>query len=243
MDVDGARPFPGEREPRRDAGQEAEDGSDEGCEFGLPRPEEGQDHGHDAGTGDDGSEVGGPVVGRAGILEHDGEAGHEAAVEDHPPMAHLESLAVRRTWVDVGAEKIEGDDAADGDHGRRHRAGDGHEDEHKQSGGRTGAEQRPQHVWHDETRVHLLGCQGVGIVEPDRSVFNRAGAEADDGSRAPGDGKDDDGHEVVGWDRRVHFRSERLLPEGCVHEHQCKVAELQYEAKEECCPKVSGISS
>jgi hypothetical protein len=58
-------------------------------------------------------------------------------------MAYLESFAVGRAWVDVGAEKIERDDTANSDHGRRHRAGDGHENEYKQTGSGTLTKQRP----------------------------------------------------------------------------------------------------
>lgn len=147
-------------------------------------------------------------------------------MEDSTLMAYLESFAIGRTWVYVGAEKVERDDTANSDQGRTHRAGDGHENEYKQTGSGTFAKQRPQHIWRYEAGVHLSGCQSIGVVEPDRSLFDCAGVWADNGSSAPGYGKDSGRHKVICWNSRLHFRSERFLLEGCVHEHKCKAVEL-----------------
>lgn len=117
LDVDGAGPEPGQGEPGGEAGEEPEDGAQDGGELGLAVPEEREDDGQDPGAGDDGPEVRGPVVGGAGVLEHYGEAGHEAAVEDHAPVADLKDPAVGCARVDVRAEEIKRDDTADGNHG------------------------------------------------------------------------------------------------------------------------------
>lgn len=148
LDVECAGPEPRECKPGCDSREKTKDRRHNGCCASLARPEECKDHRQNARTGDDGTEVRGPVVSRTSIFEHYGEACHEGTVENYTPVAYLKSLAVGGVGVDVGAEEIKGYDAANSDHGRRYCAGNSHEDKNEQTSGGTRSEERSQNIGH-----------------------------------------------------------------------------------------------
>lgn len=79
-------------------------------------------------------------------------------MKDHAEMTDLQCFAVAGERVEVGAVEVEGDDAADGDHGGGDGAGYGHEDENEEGCGGGFAEEGGEDKGHYEALVYL--CWG-----------------------------------------------------------------------------------
>ena len=137
-------------------------------------------------------------------------------MEGDREVADSDDAAVRGGWVDVRLVEVKGEDAADGDHGRGDRAGEGHEDQDEEGDDALGAEEGLDGVGHHEPREDLTLRELAWPGGEQWGVVDGAGCQPDDRPEAPGDAEDGDRGQIVAGNGGVDFRREGLLPESGV---------------------------